>query len=331
MAIFKFLRRVDTGSPTLGKLYSSWFELGESLKGATSDFKKIAIEKWSERWAYGHRDVAAAAYVVDPEFHSHDQASNDEVTRGYMATVEKIGILMEVRRRHHESPNELEQAWKKRCEFIKADKKNWHSYTLYPTYPDKNSAEVKAFCKKVSEQLHHYRQRKGVFACEWVFEAAETMPAAAWWDQYGSSVPELRDFARLLLSQPSSASICERINSEFAFVKDRRRNRLKHVKANKLVALFHNLRLLFRMKKPNYTEPMVGWNDEDKLTGLVRYGVTHYDEPSTIKKIPCPIRPPVFFADHDESDPELDGNLGRGALLDSDSEGEGGLPLLEQQ
>ena len=179
LAIFKFLRRVDTGSPTLGKLYSNWFELGESLKGSTSDFKKVAIDKWSERWAYGHRDVAAAAYVVDPEFHSHDQASNEEVTRGYMATVEKIGILMDVRRRQRESPNELEQAWKKRCEFITADKKNWHSYTLYPTYPNKNSAEVKAYCKKVSEQLHHYRQRKGVFACEWVFEAAETMPAAS--------------------------------------------------------------------------------------------------------------------------------------------------------
>ena len=45
----------------------------------------------------------------------------------------------------------------------------------------------------------------------------------------------------LVLSQPASASIIERINSEFAFVKDRRRNRLSHKKANKLVGLFHNL------------------------------------------------------------------------------------------
>ena len=36
----------------------------------------------------------------------------------------------------------------------------------------------------------------------------------------------------------------ERINSEFEFVKDRRRNRLGHEKADKLVPLFHNLRLL---------------------------------------------------------------------------------------
>ena len=126
------------------------------------------------------------------------------------------------------------------------------------------------------------------------------MPAHVWWDTYGSSVLELQTFARLLLSQPSSASICERINSEFAFVKDPRRNRLKHIRANKLVALFHNLRLLFRMKKPKYSEPVVAWNEEDKHTGLVKYGVNHYEEPaSLVTTIPCPTRPPVIFLDHD--------------------------------
>ena len=65
------------------------------------------------------------------------------------------------------------------------------------------------------------------------------MPAHLWWDTYGSSVAELSELqyvARLVLSQPASASICEKINSEFAFVKDRRRNRLKHARANKLVS-----------------------------------------------------------------------------------------------
>ena len=59
--------------------------------------------------------------------------------------------------------------------------------------------------------------------------------------------------------------------------------------------------MLFRMKKPNYTEPMVGWNEDDKKTGLVKFGVTHYEPvASTVRKIPCPIRPPVIFVDHDE-------------------------------
>ena len=42
---------------------------------------------------------------------------------------------------------------------------------------------------------------------------------------------------------------------------DRRRKRLGHGKSNMLVGLFHNLRLLKRMRKLLYTEQCVGWND----------------------------------------------------------------------
>ena len=103
----------------------------------------------------------------------------------------------------------------------------------------------------------------GMFARSWVMASAEQQPAYLWWDANGASCPELQCMARLVLSQPASASICERINSEFAFVKDRRRNKLEHTKANKLVALFHNLRLLTRMRKPGYSEPAIGWNNDD--------------------------------------------------------------------
>ena len=56
-----------------------------------------------------------------------------------------------------------------------------------------------------------------------------------------------------------------------------------------------------RMKKPNYSEPVVAWNEEDKHTGLVKYGVNHYESESAslVNKIPCPTRPPVIFLDHD--------------------------------
>ena len=95
------------------------------------------------------------------------------------------------------------------------------------------------------------------------------MPAYEWWEQYGSSVPELQTVACIILSQPTSASIIERINSEFSFIKDRRRNRLGHFKSNKLVGLFHNLRLLKRMRQLMFTEHCVGWNDDDEKTGLL--------------------------------------------------------------
>ena len=121
--------------------------------------------------------------------------------------------------------------------------------------------------------------------------SAEKMPAYLWWDANGASCPELQCVARLVLAQPASASICERINSEFAFVKDQRRNRLQHEKANKLVAIFHNLRLLARMNKAKYVEPAIGWNCEDDHVGVIKYGVAHYEPRKNSAPISAPNRP----------------------------------------
>ena len=95
------------------------------------------------------------------------------------------------------------------------------------------------------------------------------LPAHEWWDLYGASTPELQQVACLVLSQPASASIIERINSEFAFIKDKRRNRLTHEKSNKLVGLFHNLRLLAKMATPKYMEPAIGWFTEQESGSAV--------------------------------------------------------------
>ena len=94
------------------------------------------------------------------------------------------------------------------------------------------------------------------------------------------TTPELQSFAVLVLSQPASASIIERINSDFAFIKDRRRNRLGHVKANKLVGLFQNIRLMLRQKKVMYCEPAVAWTEADAdggvKSGITKWGIANY-------------------------------------------------------
>ena len=45
----------------------------------------------------------------------------------------------------------------------------------------------------------------------------------------------------------------------------------------KLVSCFHNLRLLKRMAKTNYTEPAVGWTEEDTTSGITKYGIVNYE------------------------------------------------------
>lgn len=278
LPICKLLRRHDSSAPTVGKVYSGWFELGETIKELPPavPYKLLLEDKHAERWAYGHSDFLAAAYVLDPEFINHKQSENEEVVTGFLNTVEKIGILVAVKAMLAENREQLVAMWEKRAERIAADPSSQQTWADYPEYPTAESPEVKSFCAKVNAQLALYRGKKGVFARDWVMEASAEMPAYQWWDNNCGSVPQLQTVARFVLAQPASASICERINSEFAFVKDRRRNGLLHDKSDKLVGLFHNLRLMKRMKKPAYVEPAVGWTESEKDSGITKYGITNY-------------------------------------------------------
>ena len=270
MPICKYLRRHDSSAPAAGKVYHGWFEMGEHLKQSDVSYSSKASDKFDERWAYSHSPFWAAAYCLDPEFISHAQASNEEVMEGFIETLEKVAILLKVRQLQKED-GRFTQQWAVRAKAISADPFAQKQWTDYPDYPDAKDPDVKKFCASASAQLTIYRNRKGMFARDWVMETAKEMPAYLWWDQNGATVPELQCVARMVLAQPASASICERINSEFEFVKDRRRNRLAHSKANKLVGLFHNLRLLKRMKNPNYEEPAIGWTEDVEHTGVGKY------------------------------------------------------------
>ena len=59
-------------------MYHGWYEMGNHIE-KTQSYAPIASEKHGARWAYAHAAIFAAAYVVDPEFVGHDQASCEEV------------------------------------------------------------------------------------------------------------------------------------------------------------------------------------------------------------------------------------------------------------
>ena len=192
---------------------------------------------------------------------------------GFHLTVDKIGILLQVRLKK----DEYKPLWDARAALIAKDPQKQKTWEHYPTYPTAKDRGVVDYAKNVNAQLVAYRNKLSCFGRPAVIEAAEEMPAHLWWDQHGSTTPDLQSFARIVLSQPASASICERINSEFAFIKDRRRNGLGHEKANMLVGLFHNLRLMARMSKTAYTEPAVGWlEDTDTKAGIKKWGIANY-------------------------------------------------------
>ena len=56
----------------------------------------------------------------------------------------------------------------------------------------------------------------------------------------------------------------------------RRRNRLSHTKANKLVYLFHNVCIMRKMRAPKYSEPTVAWADEEEGGGQEKSRIPQY-------------------------------------------------------
>uniref|UniRef100_A0ACD5X5U7 Uncharacterized protein n=1 Tax=Avena sativa TaxID=4498 RepID=A0ACD5X5U7_AVESA len=81
-----------------------------------------------------------------------------------------------------------------------------------------------------------------------------------WWGTYGVHAPELKDLALMLLGQPSSSSCCERNWSTYSFIHSLKRNRLNPGRAEDLVFVHNNLRLLSRKSKDYENGPSRMWD-----------------------------------------------------------------------
>lgn len=115
-------------------------------------------------------------------------------------------------------------------------------------------------------QLSKYIGLQGDFAESSALADMQKISPIAWWENYGTGTPMLQRLAIRVLSQVSSASACERNWSTYGFIHSTKRNRLGHKKADDLVYVHSNLRLISR-KEPSYSSgPCQAWDvlEEDR-------------------------------------------------------------------
>jgi len=117
---------------------------------------------------------------------------------------------------------------------------------------------------KAIEQLAKYRNLEGEFVCPFVKASAKKLPGWKWWVEFGSECPELQSVAQKVLSQISCASVCERNWSTYDFIHNKKRNRLRPNRANDLVEVFSNLRLISEVNNIEYEEQMVAWDSGEE-------------------------------------------------------------------
>lgn len=124
-----------------------------------------------------------------------------------------------------------------------------------------------------------------------------------WWIMYGSSIPKLQSIALKLLSQPSSSSCCERNWSTYSFIHSMKRNRLNPKRAEDLVFIHTNLRLLSRKGKSYKEGESKLWDlaadewDPSEGAGVLEVASLSLDEPDLEA---------VLFTDDGDGNDEID-------------------------
>ncbi|KAK9045895.1 hypothetical protein V6N11_051798 [Hibiscus sabdariffa] len=114
--------------------------------------------------------------------------------------------------------------------------------------------------KQLRDQFAEFQLKKGIYSMPQAQMDAVTMDAIDWWSIYGSQTPELAEVAKKVLSQPISSSSAERAWSTYGHVHSLKRNRLNSSRADKLVYIHTNLRLLSRYTYGYKNGPFRKWD-----------------------------------------------------------------------
>lgn len=118
-------------------------------------------------------------------------------------------------------------------------------------------------------ELTKFKLKEGMFSLEIVQKMATNQAAWKWWLTNGGSAPTLRRLAVRILAQCSSNSGSERNWSTYNYVHSTIRNRLLSSRAEKLVYMYCNHRLIDKISSKDYKEDVPQWtidvNPEDDI------------------------------------------------------------------
>ncbi|XP_057873085.2 uncharacterized protein LOC131079198 [Cryptomeria japonica] len=109
----------------------------------------------------------------------------------------------------------------------------------------------------IVREVEMFRNAQGDFFSRDICKQNRTqMMSDVWWEMFGNKVPNLQKIAIRILSQPCSASRCERNWSMFEHIHSKKRNRLAIEKLNDFVFVHYNLRLHHKQILGTDTSPI---------------------------------------------------------------------------
>ncbi|XP_050378397.1 uncharacterized protein LOC126795638 [Argentina anserina] len=139
--------------------------------------------------------------------------------------------------------------------------------------------------RMVNEEFASFSACLDEFASSDFMNDRGKMDPIKWWTVHGSTTPNIQKLALKLLGQPCSSSCCERNWSTYKFIHSLRRNRITPQRAEDLVFVHNNLRLLSRRTLQYKNGDMwdIGGDDYDTIVnvngGMIEIANLSLDEP----------------------------------------------------
>ncbi|XP_058180780.1 uncharacterized protein LOC131299188 [Rhododendron vialii] len=218
--IYDMLRECDTDKPTLHLIYDMWDNMIEKVKCVIYKHEEKHLEDESEfydvvhkiRWNKNNTPLHCLAHALNPRYYSDIWLEEDP---------------------KQVPPHKDEEVTNERKKCLK-----W--------YLNDSTERTKA-----NMEYAKFSTKEGSFSDVDSIEDRYNMDPHSWWVIHGASAPILQTLALKILTQPSSSSCCERNWSTYSFIHSLRRNKMTPQRAEDLVYIHSNLRLLSR-RSPQY-------------------------------------------------------------------------------
>ncbi|CAI9289025.1 unnamed protein product [Lactuca saligna] len=134
---------------------------------------------------------------------------------------------------------------------------------------------------RVLDEYAMFSMKSGPFEDLTSISKMATMEPKNWWVNFGAQTPFLQTLAFRLLGQPSFSSCAECNWSTYAFIHSLKRNKLTTIRAQDLVYIHNNLRILSRTLKDDVKMWDVGGDAFDSMedVGFLEVADLSVDEP----------------------------------------------------
>ncbi|KAG5521605.1 hypothetical protein RHGRI_033985 [Rhododendron griersonianum] len=211
-------RTCDTDKPCLHLVYDMWDTMIEKVNVAiyrhegkrhedSSTFYEVVHAILVDWWNKNNTPLHCLAHSLNPRYYSDEWL--------------------------HEGPSRVPPH--KDVEVARERMKCMKRY--FPNSADRSKANM---------EFANFSSKAGEFGDSDSIHDRYAMDPKSWWVTYGASAPLLQSVALKLLVQPSSSSCSERNWSTYSFVHSAKRNKMTPKRAEDLVFIHSNLRLLSR-------------------------------------------------------------------------------------